>query len=99
MVNGTLEMAPSRLRKYGPLRIAADPLTWRSAAYLLLHFPIGLGYFIGLVVMLSVSAGMLTVVVGVLGFALAMVLWRCAAVFQRKLAWAAFGVKVPSPYR
>jgi signal transduction histidine kinase len=97
-VNSTLEMTPSQ-RRFGPLRLAKESLTWRSAAYLLLHFPLGLAYFIGLVVLLSVSAGTLVIWVGVLGFALAMVLWRAAATLERRLVKAAFGVEIPRPYR
>jgi signal transduction histidine kinase len=97
-VNSTLEMTPSQ-RRFGPLRLARESLTWRSAAYLLLHFPLGLAYFIGLVVLLSVSAGTVVIWVGVLGFALAMILWRFAAMFERRLMQAAFGVEIPDPYR
>lgn len=93
------ETAPIRRRGYGPLRVANDPLTWRSAAYLLLYFPLGVGYFVVLVTLVSTSAGLLAVLVGVLGFAITMILWRAAARFERVLVRAAFGVQVPSPYR
>jgi signal transduction histidine kinase len=96
-VNSTLEMTPSQ-RRFGPLRLARESLTWRSAAYLLLHFPLGLAYFVGLVVLLSVSAGTVVIWVGVLGLALAMILWRFAAMFERRLMKAAFGVEIPDPY-
>jgi signal transduction histidine kinase len=98
-VNTTLEMSASSQRRFGPLRLARESLTWRSAAYLLLHFPLGLAYFVGLVVLLSVSAGTVVIWVGVLGFALAMILWRFAAMFERRLMKAAFGVEIPDPYR
>jgi signal transduction histidine kinase len=81
------------------MRLAREPLTWRSAAYLLLHFPLGLAYFVGLVVLTSVSAGTMIIWVGVLGFALTMILWRGAAIFERRLVRLAFGVEVPRPYR
>jgi signal transduction histidine kinase len=97
-VNSTLEMTPSR-RRSAPLRLARESLTWRSAAYLLLHFPLGLAYFVGFTVLLSVSAGTVIIWVGVLGLALAMILWRGAAMFERRLAKAAFGVDIPDPYR
>jgi signal transduction histidine kinase len=97
-VNSTLEMTPSQ-RRFGPLRLARESLTWRSAAYLLLHFPLGLAYFIGLVVLISVSAGTVVIWVGVLGLALAMILWRFAARFERRLMKAAFGFEIPDPYR
>jgi signal transduction histidine kinase len=97
-VDGTVEMATPR-RRFGPLRIATESLTWRSAAYLLMHFPLGIAYFVSLVTILAVSAGTVVIWVGVLGFAFAMLLWRGYAIFERRLAQAAFGVEIPSPYR
>src|SRR2546430_2698394 len=91
-------MTPSR-RRFGPLRLVRESLTWRSAAYLLLHFPLGLAYFVGLVVAFSVSAGTVLIWVGVLGLALTMVLWRAIAKFERRLVRAAFGVEIRDPYR
>ncbi|MCW2944610.1 MAG: histidine kinase [Actinoallomurus sp.] len=98
-MNGTVGTTPSRLRRLGPVRLAGESPTWRSAAYLLLHFPLGLAYFISLVVLLSVSAGTVIIWVGVLGLALTMILWRGAAMLERRLVRLAFGVEVPSPYR
>lgn len=97
-MNTTLEMASPR-RRFGPLRLAREPLTWRSAAYLLLHFPLGLAYFVGLVVLLSVSAGTVVIWVGVVGLAVTMILWRAAAMLERRIVRAAFGVEIPDPYR
>src|SRR3569833_276000 len=88
-----------RQRRFGPLRLARESLTWRSAAYLLLHFPLGLAYFVGLTVLLSVSAGTVVIWVGVLGLALTMILWRLAAKLERRLMKAAFGVEIRDPYR
>jgi signal transduction histidine kinase len=79
--------------------LATESLTWRSAVFLLLHFPLGLAYFVGLVVLLSVSAGTVVIWVGVLGLALAMILWRLAAKFERRLMKAAFGLEIRDPYR
>jgi signal transduction histidine kinase len=98
-VNGTVERTPSRLRRFGPVRLARESLTWRSATYLLLHFPLGLAYFIALVVLLSVSAATVIIWVGVLGLALTMILWRGAAILERRLVRLAFGVDMSSPYR
>ncbi|MDN3351781.1 sensor domain-containing protein [Actinomadura sp. DC4] len=97
-MNTTLEMTSSQ-RRFGPLRLARESLTWRSAAYLLLHFPLGVTYFVGLVTLLSVSAGTVVIWVGVLGLALAMILWRLAARFERRLMKAAFGFEITDPYR
>jgi signal transduction histidine kinase len=98
-VNSTLEISTPSQRRFGPLRLAGESLTWRSAAYLLLHFPVGLAYFVGLVVLLAVSTGTVVIWVGVLGFALAMILWRAAAMLERRLMKLAFDVEIPDPYR
>jgi signal transduction histidine kinase len=99
-VNGTVETSTSAGRGLArPMRLLKDPLTWRSAAYLLLHAPFGLAYFIALTVLLSVSLGTIVIWVGVLGLALTMILWRGAAMVERRLARLAFGVEIPSPYR
>ena len=97
-MNSTLE-ATSSQRRFGPLRLARESLTWRSAAYLLFHFPIGLAYFVGLTVALSVAAGTLIIWVGVVVLALTMILWRVAATLERKLVRAAFDIEIPQPYR
>jgi signal transduction histidine kinase len=96
-VNGTVDTSSSR--RFGPVRVLTDSLTWRSAAYLLFHFPLGLTYFVGLVVLPAVSVGTAVIWVGIPGLALTMILWRLAAVLERRLACLAFGVKIPRPYR
>ncbi|MEV0405964.1 sensor domain-containing protein [Actinoallomurus sp. NPDC050550] len=96
-MNGTVDTSSSR--RFGPARVLTDSLTWRSAAYLLFHAPLGLAYFVGLVVLLSVSIGTTVIWVGFVGLALTMILWRGAAMLERRLAYLAFGVRIPSPYR
>src|SRR5690242_9506300 len=91
-------MTPSR-RRLGPFRLARESLTWRSAAYLLWHFPLGLAYFVSLVALLSVSAGTVVIWVGVPLLALTIIFWRAASMFERRLVRGAFGVAIPSPYR
>lgn len=98
-MNGTVERAPAAVRRYGPVRVGLDPLTWRSAVYLLAHWPIGLAYGVALVVLVSVGAGTIVIWVGIPLLALTMVLWRGAAVLERQLARLAFGTEISSPYR
>ncbi len=95
----TVEASPSVTRRSGPLRVARESRTWTSAAYLLLHFPLGLAYFVSLVVLLAVSAGTAVIWVGVLCLAVTMIYWRGLATLERRLVRAAFGVEVPRPYR
>ncbi|TDB96368.1 sensor histidine kinase [Actinomadura sp. 7K534] len=79
--------------------MAKSSLTWRSAIYLGVSLAFGLGCFIGLTVGLALSLGLLIIWVGLPMLALMMVAWRCAAVLERQFVRAAFGVRVPSPYR
>ncbi|GAA0582209.1 sensor histidine kinase [Actinomadura livida] len=82
-----------------PVAMAKSSLTWRSAIYLGVSLAFGLGCFIGLTVGLALSLGLLIIWVGLPMLALMMVAWRCAAVLERQFVRAAFGVRVPSPYR
>ncbi|TDE30197.1 sensor histidine kinase [Actinomadura sp. 6K520] len=82
-----------------PLAMAKSSLTWRSAIYLGGSLALGLGCFIGLTVGLALSFALLIIWVGLPMLALMMVAWRGAAMLERQLVRAAFGVRVPSPYR
>ncbi|TDC63837.1 sensor histidine kinase [Actinomadura sp. GC306] len=79
--------------------MAKSSLTWRSAIYLGVSMAFGLGCFIGLTVGLTLSFGLLIIWVGLPMLALMMVAWRCAAILERQFVRAAFGVRIPSPYR
>jgi signal transduction histidine kinase len=76
-----------------------DPMTWRGAAYLLVHMAFGLFWFIFLVVGITLSFGLVIIWVGVPLLALVMLGWRGGAMLERLLMRAAFGIKIPSPYR
>ncbi|WP_395109023.1 sensor histidine kinase [Actinomadura sp. SCN-SB] len=84
---------------WNPVALARSSVTWRSALYLGASMFVGLAWFVSLVVGLSVSAATVVIWVGIPGLALMMVYWRFAAVLERAMAWAAFGVRIPSPYR
>jgi signal transduction histidine kinase len=87
-------------RSWAPLAIVRDGLTWRSAIFLLIHMAFGIAYFVGLVVLIPLSFGLVPVFgVGILLMALTMIGWRGAAMLERNLMRAAFGIEVPSPYR
>ncbi|MGP4022115.1 sensor histidine kinase [Actinomadura sp. 3N407] len=85
--------------RWTPLAMAKSSLTWRSAIYLAASMAFGLGCFIGLAVGLSLSIGLLIIWVGLPMLALMMIAWRCAAILERQFVRAAFGVRIPSPYR
>ncbi|MWK36347.1 sensor histidine kinase [Actinomadura sp. J1-007] len=79
--------------------MARSSLTWRSALYLATSAVWGLGWFVVLAVGLTLSLATLIVWVGLPLLALMMLLWRFGAVLERQLVRAAFGVRIPSPYR
>ncbi|WP_245869766.1 sensor histidine kinase [Actinomadura meyerae] len=92
--------APSVLnRSWAPLDMARSSVTWRSALYLGVSMAFGLGWFITLTVGLSLSVALLIIWVGVPLLALLMVAWRFGAMLERRLVRAAFGVRLPDPYR
>src|ERR1051325_6991953 len=87
-------------RSWAPLVIIRDGLTWRSALFLAVHFGFALVYFVGLVVLIALSFGLVPLAgVGILLAALTMILWRGAAMLERGLMRAAFGISIPAPYR
>ncbi|MEU8119545.1 sensor histidine kinase [Spirillospora sp. NPDC049024] len=86
-------------RPWHPLAMVTSSLTWRSALYLAVSLAFGLGWFVVLAVGLALSVGLLIIWVGVPLLALLMVAWRFGAVLERRLVRAAFGVRIPSPYR
>ncbi|MGW5412284.1 sensor histidine kinase [Actinomadura geliboluensis] len=92
--------APSVLNgSWAPLAMARSSVTWRSALYLGVSMAFGLAWFVTLVVGLALSLGLLIIWVGVPLLALLMVAWRFGAMLERRLVRAAFGVRVPDPYR
>ncbi|MFD0537504.1 sensor domain-containing protein [Actinomadura luteofluorescens] len=86
-------------RSWHPLAMAKSSLTWRSALYLGVSLAWGLGWFVVLAVGLSLSVALLIIWVGLPLLALLMVAWRFGAVLERRFVLAAFGVRIPSPYR
>jgi signal transduction histidine kinase len=81
-------------------RFAGVPLrgqTWLNVAYVLLAFPMGLAYFIVLVVGLSVGAALAILIVGI-GILLAtLAAWRAMAAVERGMARGLLGVPIPQP--
>ncbi|WP_214106485.1 sensor histidine kinase [Acrocarpospora catenulata] len=85
--------------RWGPLGVAVDPATWRAVPYLLGGVALGVGYFVGLVVAISVSVTLVVIWVGLPMLVLTILLWRGAAMLERRLVGWSFGVAVLSPYR
>lgn len=85
--------------RWTPVAMAKSSLTWRSAIYLASSMALGLGVFIGLAVGLTLSVALVIIWVGLPMLAIMMVAWRGVAMLERQLVRAAFGVRIPSPYR
>jgi signal transduction histidine kinase len=71
--------------------------TYARLTYLILGFPLGLAYFVFLVTMLSVSAGLAIVWVGIPLFLLTVLAWRAMAAFDRRLINHLVGVSIDDP--
>jgi hypothetical protein len=87
------------IRRLGPVRPLLDPLTWRSAIYLLVSFVFGLIWTTGLLIAIPMSLALVIVWIGIPLLALTMLLWRGAARLERHMIKAAFGIHIPAPYR
>ena len=77
--------------------VAVRPQTWLNLVYLLVAFPLGLTYFVVLVIGVSLGAALAVIVVG-LGILLAMlVAWRGMAAIERGFARVLLGVQIARP--
>ena len=78
-----------------------DPQTWRNLLYLLLSFPLGLIYFITVVVLLSLGVGMIVILAGIPILILAFALIRGFVAGERMLLRNLLGavVREPAPVR
>ncbi|MFC9969734.1 sensor histidine kinase [Spirillospora sp. NPDC127200] len=79
--------------------MARSSLTWRSAVFLLAHVAFSFACFVGLVIGVALSLALSIIWVGIPLLVMMMLLWRAAARAERGFMRAAFGVRVPSPYR
>jgi len=77
--------------------VVAKGQTWLNVAYLLIGFPLGLAYFVVLIVGISLGVALAVLVVG-LGILLATLgAWRAMAAIERGLARGLLGVPIPHP--
>ncbi|WP_329522150.1 sensor histidine kinase [Spirillospora sp. NBC_01491] len=82
-----------------PLAMARSSVTWRSALYFAVSVAPALAWFMVLAVGLLFSLATAIIWVGVLLLAMLMIAWRLGAMLERRLILAAFGVRIPDPYR
>lgn len=71
--------------------------TWRNLLYLLLSFPLGLIYFVTVVVFLSVGTGLIVIIVGIPILILTFALIRAYMSAERVLLRNLLGAVVPEP--
>jgi hypothetical protein len=76
-------------------RVIAEPRTYGNLVYLLGSFPLGLAYFIYLVTLLSIGAGMAVTVIGLPVLVLVMFSWCLIAEGDRLLTNTLIGAQVP----
>ncbi len=80
------------------LHVLVERRTYTNVFYLLATFPLGLFYFIFLVVMLSVGMGTAVLGVGLVLLGIALVAWRGFAEFERNLLMWWTGLDIPPMY-
>jgi signal transduction histidine kinase len=73
------------------------PQTWLNLAYLLLAFPLGLAYFVVLVVGISLGVALAVVIVGLAILLATLAAWRAMAAVERGVARAMLGVPIARP--
>jgi len=71
--------------------------TYSRLAYLLLGLPLGIFYFVFLVVSVSLGVGLVVIWVGVLILVGAVMMWRGMGFFERRLANAMLGGSIEAP--
>ena len=74
-----------------------DPQTWRNLLYLFISFPLGLIYFVTVVVLLSVGIGTMVIVVGIGLLILTFGLIRVYVAAERALLRMLLNAVVPEP--
>jgi signal transduction histidine kinase len=71
--------------------------TWLNVSYLLLGFPLGLAYFVTLVVGVSVGIALAVLILGLAILLATLAAWRAMAAIERGLARVLLGVPIPHP--
>lgn len=82
---------------HGALDAITAPQTYRNLLYLALSFPLGLAYFVGLTVAISLGAGLSVVGIGLAILVGALFAVRYLAAFERALANALLPVTLAAP--
>lgn len=75
-------------------RVALDKQSYRNMLYLLLSFPLGLGYFVALVAGIALGIGTLIIWIGVPILIAIMIAWWYVAAFERHLTMRLLRVSI-----
>lgn len=79
------------------LNILARGQTYLNVIYLLLAFPLGLVYFIFLILGISLGFGLLIIWIGIPILLMTLVVWWGLILFERRMAISFLGVEIPEP--
>jgi len=79
--------------------VVSEGQTYLNLIYLFLCFPLGIAYFIFLIVGISLGFGLLIIWVGLPILLLTLAGWWGLVLFERGLAESFLGVKIPYPYK
>ncbi|MFI6298688.1 sensor histidine kinase [Nonomuraea sp. NPDC050790] len=83
----------------GPIGVLVDPRTWRAVPYLLVSLVFGLTWFLVVALGSTISVVMMAVWIGFPLLLVTVLVWRGAAMLERRLLRLAFGVRIRDPYR
>ncbi|GAA0964840.1 sensor histidine kinase [Actinocorallia libanotica] len=82
-----------------PLRLIRDPAVWKTAVYLPLNGPLGLGWFVLLCAGVPLAAATTIIWIGLPLWALLLLALRGGSMLDRRLIGFASGSRIPDPYR
>src|SRR2546430_1549484 len=77
------------------LRLAQQKQTYTNILYLLLAFPLGLVYFVLIVLGFSLGIGLLVLIIGIPLILLFLIVWWQFAIFERSITIAWLHVAIP----
>jgi signal transduction histidine kinase len=77
--------------------VVAKGQTWLNLVYVLIGFPLGLAYFVVLIVGLSVGIALAVLVIGLAILLATLAAWRAFAAVERGLARGLLGAPIPHP--
>lgn len=88
-------MENSTVTRFELFNVLSRGQTYLNIIYLLLTFPLGLAYFIFLMVGLSLGVGLLIIWIGIPILLLTLVVWWGLILFERRMAISFLGADIP----